>query len=248
MKGIVLRIDLPGGSAIASDQILHALKRPRQLASRLLSAWVQLLHPEGISSRWLPIALSRSRVPLPVPLASWGNFALGKSAELIGVNARELAVGNDANFDLAVTPWNAEQLQTVNQQADAVYADFTQKVAEGRKMPLDKVQQVARGRVWTGADAKRYGLVDELGGFWTAVDEEKRLTGIAPQNPIRLKTFPEQRGFFASLVRLADGSTAAAQVIDTLAALSQSASVRVLLDSIESASGAVQLRAVGLPN
>ena len=77
-----------------------------------------------------------------------------------------------------ITPWTEAQLAKVNEQADIVYADFTAKVAEGRKMPIDRVQDVARGRVWTGADALERGLVDELGGFWAAVDDVKMLAGI----------------------------------------------------------------------
>ncbi len=138
-------------------------------------------------------------------------------------------------------------MQIVNQQADAVYADFTQKVAEGRNMPLARVQQVARGRVWTGADAKTYGLVDELGGFWTAVDEAKRLIGVAPESRVRFKTYPQQRGFFGSLERLAAGSSVTARMIGEFIALWQYAPVRTLLDGLHLASGQIQMRAMGLP-
>jgi len=120
-------------------------------------------------------------------------------------------------------------------------------VAEGRKMPLDKVQQVARGRVWTGADAKDRGLVDELGGFWVAVDDIKRQIGVAAQNNIRFKTFPEQRGLFGSLQRLAGGSSAAMQALDELAAVIESPAVRTLLDAIHISGQAIQMKAVGLP-
>ena len=114
-------------------------------------------------------------------------------------------------------------------------------------MPLDKVQQVARGRVWTGADAKDRGLVDELGGFWTAVDDTKRLIGVSPQSNVRFKTFPQQHGLFGSLERLAGGSSAAMQALDGLAALLQSSAVRSLLDIAHVSGQDIQMKAVGLP-
>ncbi len=249
VKAILLRIDSPGGSAIASDQILHALKKARATGKPIVVSMGSVAASGGYF-----IAMAADRIVAePGTLTGsigvlWGKFALGKSAQLVGINARELDVGKDANFNSGVTPWDADQLQIVNQQADAVYADFTQKVAEGRKMPLDKVQQVARGRVWTGADAKTYGLVDELGGFWTAVDEAKRLIGVAPQSRVRFKAYPEQRGFLASVERLADGSSATAAMIDELTALSRSAPVRALLDSTHAANGEIQMRAMGLPD
>jgi protease-4 len=249
VKAILLRIDSPGGSAIASDQILHALKKARASGKPIVVSMGSVAASGGYY-----IAMAADRIVAePGTLTGsigvlWGKFAVGKSAELVGINARELGVGTDANFASSVTPWDPQQLQIVNRQADAVYADFTQKVADGRKIPLDKVQQVARGRVWTGADAKRYGLVDELGGFWTAVDEIKRLIGVAPQNRLRFKSYPQQRGFLGSLERLTDGSSAAARVIDELSELSQSAPVRALLESIHAGNGEIQMRATGLPD
>ena len=248
VKAILLRIDSPGGSAIASDQILHALKKARARGKPIVVSMGSVAASGGYF-----IAMAADRIVAePGTLTGsigvlWGKVALGKSAQLIGINARELGVGKNANFDSAVAPWDSTQLGVVNQQADAVYADFTQKVAEGRKMPIDKVQQVARGRVWTGADAKERGLVDELGGFWTAVDDAKRLIGVAPQNNVRFKTFPEQRGLFGSLETLAGGSSAALQALDGLAALLQSSTVRTLLDIVHVSGQDIQMKAVGLP-
>jgi protease IV len=248
VKAILLRIDSPGGSAIASDQILHALKKARARGKPIVVSMGSVAASGGYF-----IAMAADRIVAePGTLTGsigvlWGKVALEKSAQLIGISARELGVGKNANFLSAVSPWDPGQLSVVNQQADAVYADFTQKVAEGRKMPLDKVQQVARGRVWTGADAKDRGLVDELGGFWVAVDDIKRQIGVASPNNIRFKTFPEQRGIFGSLQRLAGGSSAAMQALDELAAVIESPAVRTLLDAIHISGQAIQMKAVGLP-
>jgi protease-4 len=178
----------------------------------------------------------------------WGKVAAGKTAELIGVEARELGVGKNALFVSGVTPWTPTQLAQVNEQADIVYADFTKKVAEGRKLPLDRVQEIARGRVWTGADAKERGLVDQLGGFWTAVAEVKTLAKIAPDARLRFRNYPERHGLVGRISRLVDGSTASLKALDTLSALTRAAPVKALIETARAIpEGGVQLRAVGLP-
>jgi len=77
---------------------------------------------------------------------------------------------------------------------DRVYEDFTSKVAAGRRLELDEVHKIARGRIWTGEDALRLGLVDALGGRDVALDEVRRLLGLEGDAPLRLKRFPARRG------------------------------------------------------
>ena len=250
VKAILLRIDSPGGSAIASDQILHALKQARARGKPIVVSMGSVAASGGYY-----IAMAADRIVAePGTLTGsigvlWGKFALGKTAQLIGINARELGVGKNATFLSGVTPWDPAQLAVVNQQADAVYADFTQKVAEGRKMPIETVQQVARGRVWTGADAKTRGLVDELGGFWTAVEDAKRLSKIPPQTRVSFKPYPRPRGFFGELSNLTDGSSAVLDALNGLNAIVESPLVRSLMDSVHSARiGGMELRASGLPD
>jgi len=120
-------------------------------------------------------------------------------------------------------------------------------VAEGRKMPLDRVQQVARGRVWTGADAKERGLVDELGGFWTAVDDARRLAQIPQGADVTFKAFPAPRGLFGTVSRLAEQSSAALQVLDGLNSIVESPPVRALIAAIHGPAAAAQLSAPELP-
>jgi protease-4 len=249
VKAIVLRIDSPGGSAIASDQILHALKKARASGKPIVVSMGSVAASGGYY-----IALAADRIVAePGTLTGsigvlWGKVAAGKSAQLIGINARELSVGKNAGFLSAVTPWDNAQLDVVNQQADAVYADFTQKVSEGRKMPLDRVREVARGRVWTGADAKERGLVDELGGFWTAVDEAKRLSGIPANSRVTFRVYPAPRGFFGELTRLGDRSAAVVQAMNGLSGILESPVVRALLGAIRAGiSDGPEFRAVGLP-
>ena len=84
---------------------------------------------------------------------------------------------------------------------DRVYVDFTGKVAEGRNLPKDKVLQIAKGRIWSGQDAKNLGLVDELGGFDTALKLAKKAAGIPENEDVKLVMFPHRKNFVESLLQ-----------------------------------------------
>jgi protease-4 len=248
VKAILLRVDSPGGSAIASDQILQALKKARATGKPIVVSMGSVAASGGYY-----IAMAGDRIVAePGTLTGsigvlWGKVAVGKTLEMVGLEARELGVGKNALFLSGITPWDANQLDAVNAQADLVYADFTQKVAEGRKLPLDRVQQVARGRVWTGADAKERGLVDELGGFWTAVADVKQLARIAPDAQVAFKNYPAPRGLIGAVSRLMGSSQASIKALEGLDALMQAAPVKALVEMARISESGVQLRAAGLP-
>jgi len=249
VKAILLRVDSPGGSAIASDQILAAVKKAQSAGKPVVVSMGSVAASGGYY-----IAASADRIIAePGTITGsigvlWGKVAVGKTAEKVGVEARELGIGRNALFLSGITPWDEAQLAKVNEQADAVYADFTGKVAEGRKLPLERVQEIARGRVWSGADAKERGLVDELGGFWTALDNAKMLAGIDTETRVALKDFPERQGLFGTLSRFLDNSSASIKALQGLNALLESPPVKILTEAVESMpDGRVQLTATGLP-
>jgi len=84
---------------------------------------------------------------------------------------------------------------------DRVYADFTAKVADGRRLPKDKVLEIAKGRIWSGQDAKNLGLVDELGGYDTALRLAKQAAGIPENDEVKLEVFPHKKTFLQSLLQ-----------------------------------------------
>ena len=249
VKAILLRVDSPGGSAIASDQILHALQKAHAAGKPIVVSMGSVAASGGY---FISMAADKI-VAEPGTLTGsigviFGKVAVGKSLELVGVEGRELGVGKNALFLSGMTPWDPDQLTSANAQADAVYADFTQKVAAGRKLPLERVQAVARGRVWTGADAKERGLVDELGGFWTAVADVKKLAGIADGERVAFKDFPAPHGLVGALQRLVEGSSANLKALDGLNAILQTAQVKALIELAHAAGqSGVQFRAVDLP-
>jgi protease-4 len=85
---------------------------------------------------------------------------------------------------------------------DRVYADFIGKVADGRKLPKEKVLEIAKGRIWTGQEAKNLGLVDELGGYDTALKLAKKAAGISDSEDVRIAVYPRPKTWFETLVQL----------------------------------------------
>jgi protease-4 len=249
VRAILLRIDSPGGSAIASDQILDALKKAHAAGKPIVVSMGSLAASGGYY-----IAMAADKIVAhPATLTGsigvlWGKVAFGDSLQsLAGVNAAEIGIGQNALLLSGLHPWTAEQLTEVNEQADLVYNDFTRKVAEGRHLPLEKVLEVARGRVWTGADAKERGLVDELGGFWTAVDAVKELAKIPAETKVAFRDYPQQEGWAARVSDVFDSSAETFAAIRGLEAVLGSAPVRAMIEAVKAPDGRAQLRAVDLP-
>jgi protease-4 len=249
VRAILLRVDSPGGSAIASDQILQAVKKAKAAGKPVVVSMGSVAASGGY---YISLAADRI-IALPGTLTGsigvlWGKFAVGRTIGLVGATARELGVGQNALFLSGITPWNEAQLAKVNEQADIVYADFTSKVAEGRKMPIERVEDVARGRVWTGADALERGLVDELGGFWAAVEDVKMLAGIDADTRVRFKTYPASQGFLGAVSRLLETSSASLKALQGLNALMEAEPVQTLIGALHAMpTGRIEFSARGLP-
>lgn len=249
VKAIVLRVDSPGGSVSASDQILDAVKKAQKAGKPVVVSMATLAASGGYY-----ISASADRIVAePATLTGsigvlTGKVSFGKSVGLIGVNVGQIGVGKNALMDSVASPYTPDQWANLNHQADVIYGDFTQKVAEGRKLPLAKVQDIAKGRVWTGADAKSRGLVDQLGGFWTAVASAKKLAGIGADERVAFKIYPRRVGFFEAVSSTFSGTAAGVRAVEGLAAIEQLPAARAVLSGLQdSARGGVQMKAEGLP-
>ncbi|MGH6870390.1 MAG: signal peptide peptidase SppA [Rhizomicrobium sp.] len=249
VKAIVIRIDSPGGSVTASDQILNAVRKAQASGKPVVVSMGMLAASGGYY-----IATSANRIVAePATLTGsigvlTGKVAIGKSLALLGVGADQIGVGKNALFDSALDPYTPDQLANLNRQADAIYADFTAKVAKGRKLPLADVQQIAKGRVWTAADAKPKGLVDELGGFWTAVDAARKLAGIGAGETVSFKLYPQPRGLFGTVDSVFSGTAAGVRTLEGLQSMMEMPVARSLLHAAgDVPHGGVELRATGLP-
>jgi protease-4 len=135
-------------------------------------------------------------------------------------------LGNNATIYSPNRDYNPAEWAKFQGWLDRVYNDFTSKVAEGRKLPKEKVLEIAKGRIWTGADAKENGLVDELGGYPVALNLAKKAAGIGENEKVRLRLFPRAKGLWGLLER-ADNSereaveTALVRALQTLQPLAR---------------------------
>ena len=180
-----------------------------------------------------------------------GKVSFGKTLNLVGANAEEVSVGKNTLMDSQFTPFTPDQWANLNHQADVIYADFTQKVAAGRKLPLAQVQDVARGRVWSGVDAKTHGLVDSLGGFWTAAQTAASLGGVSTDGMV-FKTYPRPKGLLAGISRMFGGLDASFTLLGRIESILNLPALQAVLGEVSSLpaggpGGGVQLRAAHLP-
>jgi len=249
VKAIILRVDSPGGSVTASDQILAAVKKAQAAGKPVVVSMAGVAASGGYY-----ISLSANRiVAQPGTITGsigvlTGKVSIDRTAALIGVGVDTVGVGRNALYNSEFAPYTPDQLAALNREADAIYADFTGKVAAGRHMPLAKVQDIARGRVWSGADAQVRGLVDDLGGFWTAADVARRLAKIGPDEKVVFKFFPKQKGFFETIGDALGGNDEAVQAMQGFVTLMNAAPLKALTHAVgELPRGGVELRATGLP-
>ena len=194
VRAILFRVDSPGGSHVASDTIWREIVRARQGGKPVI---VSMGNVAGSGGYYISMAAD-GIVAQPGSLTgSIGVFA-GKMVttsfwEKVGVSWDEVHTSENADLWSWTTDYNARQWGRVQGILDRIYGDFTEKAAAGRRIPVEKVLEAAKGRVWTGEDAKALGLVDELGGFSTALRMAREAAGIPEGKGIRLKIFPERR-------------------------------------------------------
>lgn len=249
VKAIILRVDSPGGSVAASDQILDAVKKAQAAGKPVVVSMGSLAASGGYY-----ISLSANKIIAhPATITGsigvlTGKVSIGKTLGLIGVKGETIGVGKNALMNTDLEPYTPEQWAAVNAQADAIYADFTKKVADGRKLPLEKVHDIARGRVWTGADAKDRGLVDTLGGFWDAAETAKKLSGIPAGDHVAFKTYPRKKGIFETIEAWLGASDDEVEAITNFKTLMKAPVVNHAVRAIREAPRAdVELRAANLP-
>jgi protease-4 len=137
-----------------------------------------------------------------------GKPLIGGLSDKLGITWDAVQIGKNAGMGSIVDDFTPEEHAKFEAMLDEVYAGFKGRVAEGRKLTPEAVEQVARGRVWTGEDAKAHGLVDALGGFDKALALAKQAAGIAADRDVTLKTFPpEENSPAAILARLLSRET-----------------------------------------
>jgi protease IV len=191
VSAIVLRVDSPGGSVSASETIWREVKKARDRGKPVVASMGAVAASGGYY-----VAMGADAI-VANPGTITGSIGV-ITGKLIARDLKDrLGVGSDAvrtnaNADAwsINAPFTDEQRARVEAEADLCYADFVQRVADGRKLSTDAVEAVAQGRIWTGADALGHGLVDELGGLRTAVRRAKVLAGLDEDAKVRIVGYP----------------------------------------------------------
>jgi protease-4 len=185
MAAVILHVDSPGGAAQASDLIAREVRRVRET-----KPVVALMGAQAASGGYYVAAPASRIVARPTTVTGsigiWGGkFTLGGLYGKLGIRREALQQGAMAGLYSELAPFSPEERAWIRRDMGETYAQFKAVVAEGRRMSEQDVEQIARGRVWTGAQAHEVGLVDALGGFDTALELAKELAGLRPEQHVR---------------------------------------------------------------
>lgn len=205
IKAIVLRVDSPGGSADAADDIWHEVELCRRVKPVVVS-----MGDYAASGGYYISAPADTIVAEPATLTGSigifaGKFNLLGGYRKLGMNIETLSRGPNAELYSPFKDFSADEARRFHELLERGYHEFVQRVARGRKRPERWVEGVAQGRVWTGSQARARGLVDVLGGMDTAIQLARRRAGIGPDEEVAIERLPRVRykflqGFLEGLV------------------------------------------------
>lgn len=194
VKGLVFRILTPGGSGVASDLIRRRLREISELMPVVVS-----MSDVSASGGYL-IALGAGKIVAdPMTLTGSigivsGKFELGDLYAKLGVNKELVPSGKRSLMFSHSRDFSEDEEEKLDELMNFYYTEFVRTVAEGRSIDKARAGEAAKGRVWTGAQAKELGLVDELGGFWDAVNAARREAGLPEDKMPLLRFYSAARG------------------------------------------------------
>jgi protease-4 len=196
VKGVIFRVDSPGGDAVASDEILHEMK--------LLSADKPLvisMSDYAASGGYFISMTGDQIVAYPNTITGsigviYGKFTLKELYDKLGIQKELLQRGKNADIDSDYRTLSDAGRQKLHEGIVSTYHSFVSKVASARKKSYDQIDPIAQGRVWMGAQAKENGLVDELGGLDKAVALIRKRAKLPADGDVNLIPYPPRRSFF----------------------------------------------------
>ncbi len=199
IKGIIFRVDSPGGSALASDVIWREVV----LTKKVKPVVVSMSDVAGSGGYWVSMAAHKI-IAQPQTLTGsigvlGGKLNMAKLYEKLGITSERLTYGEKADIFSTFRSMTQEERDLFKKEILWVYDRFLAKVAEGRNMSKEEVDRIGKGRVWTGRQAKELGLVDEIGGLSKALSMTKSLAGIPAEEEVKLVVWPRKISFLAAL-------------------------------------------------
>jgi protease-4 len=199
IKAIVLRVDSPGGSGTASDVIWRELRLAR--AEKPVIASMGDVAASGgyyVSMAGDVIVAQPTTITGSIGVFA-GKFSLRRLYEKIGLTEELVTRGENAALFSLSRPWDEAERRKIRQFTEAFYKEFLKKAAESRSHTEEEIHAVAQGRVWTGRDAVRSGLVDELGGLSHALTLAKQRANIDEDEELEIVVLPAQKSFWDTI-------------------------------------------------
>ncbi|MEN8184061.1 MAG: signal peptide peptidase SppA [Myxococcota bacterium] len=235
IDGIIFRVDSPGGSALASDLVWHAVERAKESEKPLIVSFSDV----AASGGYYVASNADSIIAQPATLTgSIGVFVLrpvlGGLFDKLGVGVESFTRGKHADLYLSSRPLSPGSRERLRADVEAIYELFVARVAEGRALPTEQVDAVGQGRVWTGEQALERGLVDSLGGLRVAALEARKALELDAEADVALVPYPPPRPLAEQIQQLLGGSVAA-QLLPALPA------------SLRSLAGLLQATPAGTP-
>ena len=208
VKAILFRVDSPGGSYVASDAIWEETVRARKAGKPVIVSMGDLAGSGGYF-----VAMAADKI-VAQPATITGSIGVlgGKMLttgfwKMLGITFDQVHDGANATYWTGTEDYTPAEWVRFEAWLDRVYVDFTSKVADGRKLPKERVLEIAKGRIWSGEDGKALGLVDELGGFPEALALAKKAAKIPAGEEVSLQLFPRKRTAWQALMDTLSGDT-----------------------------------------
>ena len=200
VKAIVLRVDSGGGSVVGSE----AIRREVLLAKAAKPVVISMSDVAASGGYWISAQASKI-VAEPNTITGSIGVVIGKVNvsglyDLLGLSTDRVTTSDNATLFSLQQNFTPEQRAFIEHSILEMYGEFKQNVAEGRGMTPEAVDTIGQGRVWSGAQAKKLGLVDELGGFDRAIEVAKQLAGIPAGSEVRIVRFPKEKGLIEELL------------------------------------------------
>jgi protease IV len=195
VKGVIVRVDSPGGDAVASDEILHEMKMLSNEKPLVVS-----MSDYAASGGYFISMTGDNVVAYPNTITGsigviYGKFSLKELYNKLGIQKEILQRGKYAGIDSDYTPLSDAERQKLHDGIQTTYHSFVSKVSAARKKPYDQIDSLAQGRVWMGTQARQNGLVDELGGLDKAIAVIRQRAKLPADHEVTLISYPARRSF-----------------------------------------------------
>ena len=206
VKAVLFRIDSPGGSPDASETIRHALIRAKEAHKPVFVSMGSVAASGGY---WIAMDADHI-IANPASMTGsigvvGGKYVIRGLSDKLGVNWGTLKTDENAGMWSMADDFSTGQRNRVNALLDETYKTFTQGVAAGRKIAPEKIPDIAKGRVWSGQQAIKVGLVDELGGYDTAFKALRKKLNLAEDAPLNIQQYPRPQNLAEKLMKIMRG-------------------------------------------